>query len=267
MHRFSQKRLRLRNSQPEESPIRIISSFRGDSDLTKRRIALNRHALSGYRITARYQAAGSVSGDYYDFIPLGKHALGVAIADVSAKGLPASLTMVMGRSVLRANAEAWQSPAESLAVVNRILHPDMRHDMFVSMIYLIAKADSGEIILARAGHDPALIYRAATQTIEEATPPGLAVGVDAGRIFERDTKDFTLHLQPGDCLLLYTDGLTEAEDSTGDEFGIDRLISGFKDTAPHGAERIADALFKKVTTFAVDSKQTDDMTLVVLEKT
>ena len=118
--------------------------------------------LSGYRISGRNRAAGSLSGDYYDFIPLGKHALGVAIADVSGKGLPASLTMAMGRSVLRANTEAWQSPAEALAMVNRILHPDMRIDMFVSMIYLIAKSGSGELIMARAGHDPALLYRAAT---------------------------------------------------------------------------------------------------------
>ena len=223
--------------------------------------------LPGYRISARNLAAGSVSGDYYDFIPLGKHALGVAIADVSGKGLPASLTMVMGRSVLRANTEAWQSPAEALAMVNRILHPDMRTDMFVSMIYLIAKAGSGEVVMARAGHDPALLYRADTKTIEEIAPSGLAVGVDGGPIFERDTKDHTIHLETGDILLLYTDGITEAENHLGDEFGVDQLKTTFADLATSSTEEIMNAVYAKVTAFAVDSPQTDDMTMVVLEKT
>lgn len=223
--------------------------------------------LDGFRIAARNQAARSVSGDYYDFIPLGKHALGVAIADVSGKGLPASLTMVMGRSVLRANTESWQSPAEALAMVNRILHPDMRTDMFVSMIYLIAKSGSGKITLARAGHDPALLYRAATQSIEEIAPPGLAVGVDAGRIFERDTHDHSLEMLPGDVLLLYTDGITEAENAMGDEFGIDLLQETFLESAPLGAEQILNDIHEKVAAFVAESQQTDDMTMVVLEKT
>ena len=223
--------------------------------------------LSGYRISGRNRAAGSLSGDYYDFIPLGKHALGVAIADVSGKGLPASLTMVMGRSVLRANTEAWQSPAEALAMVNRILHPDMRTDMFVSMIYLIAKAGSGEIVMARAGHDPALVYRAASKNVEEIAPSGLAVGVDVGPIFERDTQDHSIHLERGDILLLYTDGITEAENSMGDEFGIHQLKTTFADLATSSADEIMDAVYAKVAAFAVDSPQTDDMTMVVLEKT
>lgn len=223
--------------------------------------------LPGYRISGRNRAAGSLSGDYYDFIPLGKHAIGVAIADVSGKGLPASLTMAMGRSVLRANTEAWQSPAEALAMVNRILHPDMRIDMFVSMIYLIAKAGSGEIIMARAGHDPALLYRAATKTVEEIAPPGLAVGVDAGPIFERDTQDHAIRLENGDSLLLYTDGITEAENLEGEEFGMERLKKTFSDLATSSADEIMDAVYAKVGAFAVDSPQTDDMTMVVLEKT
>ncbi|MFT4636981.1 MAG: sigma-B regulation protein RsbU (phosphoserine phosphatase) [Verrucomicrobiales bacterium] len=223
--------------------------------------------LKGYRIAGNNEAARTVSGDYYDFIHLGKEHLGIAIADVSGKGLPASLMMAMGRSVLRANAEPWFSPAKALAVVNRILYPDMREDMFVSMVYLIAKGDSGEIVMARAGHDPPMIYRAATKTIEEADPPGLAVGVDEGPIFERDTKDFRITLEAGDCLVLYTDGINEAQDSEGDEFGLEQMREIILEAAPQGADHLMAQLYAKVEEFVGEYPQTDDMTLVVLEKT
>ena len=223
--------------------------------------------LRGYRIAGHNQAARTVSGDYYDFLPLGDDSLGVAIADVSGKGLPASLIMAMGRSVLRANAEPWFSPAKALAVVNRILFPDMRQDMFVSMVYLIAKGDSGEIVLARAGHDPPMLYRAGAKTVEEINPSGLAVGVDEGPVFERDTGDFSVTLATGDCLLLYTDGLSEAQDAQGEEFGLQRMRATFQKAAPLGARHVMEQLCAEVAKFVGDSSQSDDMTLVVLEKT
>lgn len=223
--------------------------------------------FGGYRIAGSNQAARTVSGDYYDFLPLGEDHLGVAIADVSGKGLPASLMMAMGRSVLRANAEPWFSPAKALAVVNRILFPDMRQDMFISMIYLIAARDSGDLVMARAGHDPPLVYRAASHSVEELTPKGLAVGLDEGPVFERITEDYKLSLAPGDCLLLYTDGLTEAQNAEGEEFGLERLRALFLETAPQGADHIRRRLYQQVAEFVGDFPQSDDMTLVVLEKT
>lgn len=223
--------------------------------------------LEGYRIAGNNKAARTVSGDYYDFIPIGEEHLGVAIADVSGKGVPASLMMAMGRSVLRANAEPWFSPSKALAVVNRILFPDMREDMFVSMIYLIAKGGSGEIVMARAGHDPPILYRAATKSVEELRPAGLAVGVDEGPVFERITTDLTVTLASGDCLLLYTDGINEAQNAEGNEFGLERLYRVFREAAPRGATHILEQLEAEVEEFVGDFPQTDDITLVVLEKT
>lgn len=223
--------------------------------------------LPGYRIAGNNKAARTVSGDYYDFIRLGESHLGIAIADVSGKGLPASLMMAMGRSVLRANAEPWFSPSKALAVVNRILYPDMRQDMFVSMIYLIATSESGEIVMARAGHDPPLVYRAASKTVEELNPNGLAVGVDEGPVFERNTADLSLTLATGDALLLYTDGINEAQNAEGEEFGLERLRTAFQEAAPRGTDHIMADLHAKVAEFVGDFPQTDDMTMVVLEKT
>ncbi len=223
--------------------------------------------LAGFRFAGDNRAANTVSGDYYDFIPLSDGALGVAIADVSGKGLPASLMMAMGRSVLRANADQGASPAKALAVVNRILFPDMRHDMFVSMLYLVAHSGRGTIQLARAGHDLPLLYRAASQTVDEIDTPGLAVGVDHGPVFERDTQDITLTLHKGDCLLLFTDGISEAQNAQGDEWGLERLHAAFLDAAPRGADEIVRHLHEKVGEFVGEFPQSDDMTLVVLEKT
>ena len=93
------------------------------------------------------------------------------------------------------------------------------------------------------------------------------MGVDAGPIFERDTQDHAIRLESGDSLLLYTDGITEAENLEGDEFGMERLKKTFADLATSSADEIMDAVYAKVGAFAVDSPQTDDMTMVVLEKT
>ncbi len=223
--------------------------------------------LEGYRIAGNNRAARTVSGDYYDFLPLGEEHLGVAIADVSGKGLPASLMMAMGRSVLRANAEPWFSPSKALAIVNRILFPDMRQDMFISMIYLIASKKGGEVVMARAGHDPPLLFRAANGSVEMPTPSGLAVGIDEGPVFERRTQDYKMTLESGDCLLLYTDGISEAQNAEGEEFGMERLEATFQEAAPRGAREIERCLDEKIAQFVGDCPQTDDMTLVVLEKT
>ncbi len=223
--------------------------------------------LPGFRIAGRNRAARIVSGDYFDFLTLDEHHVGVALADVSGKGIPASLMMAMGRSVLRANAAPWLSPAKALADVNRILFPDIRQDMFISMVYLILKEDHSDVVLARAGHDPPLVYRAAGKSIETSAPPGLAVGVDDGPVFERITQDTTITLESGDCLLLYTDGLSEALNAEGEEFGIDRLQHVFGQHAHAGAQHVLDELFLAVEAFVGNQPQSDDITLVVLEKT
>jgi sigma-B regulation protein RsbU (phosphoserine phosphatase) len=223
--------------------------------------------LHGFVMAGRNRAARIVSGDYHDFIPLDNNHVGVAVADVSGKGLPASLMMAMGRSVLRANAQPWLSPSKALAAVNQILFPDIREDMFISMVYLILKEDFSEVTMSRAGHDPPLIYRAASREIEELAPPGLAVGVDEGPAFERVTGDLKVQMATGDTILLYTDGLNEALNAEGDEFGLERICETFSRYAHKGADAVLDRLFEAAEEFVGEFEQSDDMTIVVLEKT
>lgn len=221
--------------------------------------------LAGYRVYGTNVPARIISGDYYDYIPLENARMGVAIADVSGKGVSAGLMMATCRSALRA-AVAEASPAEALAAVNRQLFPDMREDMFISMAYLILENGSGRLTMARAGHDAPLMYRKATREIEELKPGGLALGVDEGPVFERVTKDFEERFESGDCLLLYTDGVNEAQNGEEEEFGKERMLEVFKDAAAMGAEEVVKALQREVDAFVGDNVQMDDITLIAIEK-
>lgn len=222
--------------------------------------------VAGFRISGTNLPARIISGDYYDYIDLGERCFGIAIADVSGKGVPAGLLMAMCRSALRSVAPGRTSPSEVLAAVNRQLFPDIREDMFISMAYGILDKTSGKLVIARAGHDPALLFRRETGTVELLRSPGLALGVDGGTVFERVTKDQEVELQPGDCVLLYTDGVREAVGLDDEEFGMERMSDVFKAAAPLGSEAILLRMQEDLRQFTGEGPQMDDITLVAIEK-
>jgi sigma-B regulation protein RsbU (phosphoserine phosphatase) len=222
--------------------------------------------VPGYRVSGTNVPARIISGDYYDHLDLGDGRHGVVIADVSGKGVAAGLLMAMCRSVLRSLAGACDNPADALARVNRQLFPDIREDMFISLYYAVIEGDGGTIKLARAGHDPALLYCAAERTVTLLKPPGLALGIDEGDVFERVTKVQEIQMKSGDCLLFHTDGVKEAIDPAGEEFGMDRLREAFREGAALGAEATIRAVERELARFAGEAPQMDDVTLVAIEK-
>ena len=211
--------------------------------------------------------ARQVSGDYFDYIKVDDERLGVAIADVSGKGVPASLIMAICRSVLRSQAADNPSPADVLQKVNRQLYPDIKEDMFISMAYLILDHARSTVTLARAGHDAPLLYKRKSQTVETVKPPGMVLGIDSGSVFDRITNDFNVPLERGDCLVLYTDGVTEALDSEGFEFGVERMIQSVRASATEGASAIIKRVIDDVRNFAGSTPQHDDITLIAIRKT
>ena len=211
--------------------------------------------------------ARQVSGDYFDYIKVDDDRLGVVIADVSGKGVPASLIMAICRSVLRAEARLGQSPAEVLRKVNRQLYPDIKEDMFISMAYLILDHKKNQLTLSRGGHDAPLLYRAATGEVEILKPPGMALGIDSGDVFDRITGDLSVPLASDDCLVLYTDGVTEMLDANGDEFGPERMLRSIRASASEGAQGVIARLTDDVRNFAAGHPQNDDITLIVVRKT
>lgn len=222
--------------------------------------------LPGFEITGMNLPARQVSGDYYDYLIVDDTHLGVAIADVSGKGIPASLIMTMCRSVIRSKAAQQLSPAQVLRNVNRQIYPDIREDMFISMAYVLFSRNSPDVLLSRAGHDAPLLYRAATGQVETLNPKGMALGIDSGSVFDRVSADFQFTMESGDCLLLYTDGATEAMDSNGLEFGIPRLVQGLQASAPQGVRNVIERLSADVKNFAGNNVQYDDVTLIAVRK-
>ncbi|HVF72121.1 MAG TPA: GAF domain-containing SpoIIE family protein phosphatase [Chthoniobacterales bacterium] len=218
--------------------------------------------ISGINIPARH-----VSGDYFDYLDVDSDRLGVAIADVSGKGVPASIIMAICRSVLRSQAAGNASPAEVLQKVNRQLYPDIKEDMFISMAYVILDHANGGITLSRAGHDAPIVFDSATGAASPIKPPGMVLGIDSGSVFDRITGDFALTLNRNDCLLLYTDGVTEALDVNGDEFGPDRMMDCIRASAPEGAPAIITRLIDELRTFVGAQPQNDDITLIAIRKT
>src|SRR6266853_4982474 len=224
-------------------------------------------AVPGFEIAGINIPARQVSGDYFDYIRVDDRRLGVAIADVSGKGVPASLIMAICRSVLRAQASRNPSPADVLRKVNRQLYPDIKEDMFISMAYLILNHQRGGVTLARAGHDAPLLYKRQSQTVTPVKSPGMVVGIDSGSVFDRLTVDFAVPLEHDDCLVLYTDGVTETLNAEGDEFGLDRMMESVRASANDGAQAIVKKIIGDVRDFTGSAPQNDDITLIAIRKT
>jgi phosphoserine phosphatase RsbU/P len=224
-------------------------------------------AINGFQISGINVPARQVSGDYFDYIRVDQERLGVAIADVSGKGVPASLIMAICRSVLRTEAVRNPSPADVLRKVNRQLYPDIKEDMFISMAYLILDHEHDGVTLARAGHDAPLLYKHEKQTVRPVKSPGMVVGIDSGNVFDRLTADFTVPLERDDCLVLYTDGVTEALNSDGDEFGLDRMSQSVRASATEGTPAVVKTIIEDVRNFTGANPQNDDITLIAIRKT
>ena len=223
--------------------------------------------INGFEVSGINIPASQVSGDYFDYITVDEDRLGVAIADVSGKGVPASLIMAICRSVLRSQAPENASPSDVLKKVNRQLYPDIKEDMFISMAYLILDHVRATVTLSRAGHDAPLLYRAATGEVTLIKPPGLVLGIDSGCVFDRITGDLAVPLERDDCLILYTDGVTEALDGNEDEFGLERTINSVRATAPKGAPAVIAGLIDELRGFVGATPQNDDITLIAIRKT
>ncbi len=223
--------------------------------------------VPGFIVAGRNIPARTLSGDYFDFLKLPGGKFGAVIADVSGKGLGAAMITVMCRTLMRAKSHTATSPSAVLAAVNRQIAPDIREDMFITMCYVVVDKDSSKLTLSRAGHNAALLWRKATGRVEAIHPPGLGVGIDKGAVFERVTKDESFEMQPGDCLLLYTDGVNEAMNPKGIEFGEERVQEELAKHAPHGPKAVIGGIIADLEHFLKGRRSHDDITLIAMQKT
>jgi serine phosphatase RsbU (regulator of sigma subunit) len=219
----------------------------------------------GYELTARWRSAREMAGDFYDVFPLGgtpgDEALGVVIADVSDKGAPAALFMAVSRSLIRGNASAM-SPVDTLWRTNELILDDARSGMFVTVFHSVFHSD-GHVVHVNAGHNPPVLYRHATREISFLPRGGRAIGWFA----DIPLSAVEQQLEPGDVLLYYTDGLTEAENREQDYFSEERLVQALLEVADESAEHIADHILGKVDLFCGDTPPIDDLTLFIVRYT
>jgi sigma-B regulation protein RsbU (phosphoserine phosphatase) len=213
--------------------------------------------LPGYSIAAAWHPAHTVGGDYYDVLRLGDHAIAICIADVSGKGMPAALLMSNVQAALRAYASEGLAPAELCARLNRVVSSNTDADRFISLFYCVLDTKTGKLVYSNAGHNPPVLVR----------PDGSVARLECGGLVlgplpEVEFEQCEIDVNPGDRILLFTDGVTEAMNGAGEEFGDDRLIQAATESRTLDANQARDVVMAAVTQFS-GGDFTDDVTLVV----
>jgi serine phosphatase RsbU (regulator of sigma subunit) len=220
--------------------------------------------VPGWDCAAFYEAARIVAGDFYDVFELPGEAqcLGLVIADVVGKGVSAALFMALSRTMIRTAAFGSRSPAEALTRANQLILNDNHSDLFVTTFYAIVDTRTGTVTYANAGHNRPLWLQASTGQIQELAAEGIVLGI----FDEIELEEGQVQLAPGDILLLYTDGITEAMDSARQQFGQTRLAEVLAGQAGSTAERVIESVVGTVRGFAGDNLYADDLTLLILKR-
>ena len=216
--------------------------------------------LEGYDISAYNFPTEEVSGDYYDWVQIYDDQIGLVIADVSGKGVPAALLMAFLRASLRAATHVGYSPHISMAKVNYLLWESIERNQFVTAFYGILDVTNKTLTYTNAGHNPPILLK----------QNGDLSFIDRGSIplgMFRDTRyhEYYLTTDPGDVLMLYTDGVTEANDPHGEEFGRDRLARAVIANRQLGARELISAVYTEVLTWTGGRGATDDVTFFVIK--
>lgn len=221
----------------------------------------------GLEIACICQPAMEVGGDYYDFVVKGNDALNVLIGDVSGKGVSAAFYMTMTKGILKTLSRRIDSPKVLLAELNEIFYENTPKEVFISAIYGQFDMQQRQLSFSRAGHNPLIVRKSVGVAPELLNPRGLAVGLESGRIFRATIEEMAVPIELGDVFLFYTDGISEAMNKNGDEFGENRLQTIVSENAAGSAQEILEMITAEVSTFSDDAKQHDDITMVVIKVT
>lgn len=226
--------------------------------------------VAGIEVAAQYVPTQKVGGDLYDFFLLSPKRLGIVVADVSGKGLPASLLMAICRTNLQQIARRHTSPALVLSQVNRAMAGEVCRGMFVSIIYAVVDVAADTVTFARAGHELPLVSRrdpVTGQTVcEFVGSEGMAVGMVDPMMFESVIVNRVVPFLPGDSLVLYTDGVTEAVNDEDKEFSGSRLADALRELRNRSADEITDGILDQVRRFTGQDHHRDDLTLVTVKR-
>jgi sigma-B regulation protein RsbU (phosphoserine phosphatase) len=222
--------------------------------------------LDGWNLASEYEPARAIGGDFFDAFPILDNSrgrrLGLVIADVSGKGISAALLMAFVRPVIRAAIDRTGDPVEALERTNRILVGERRTGLFVTVLCGVLDLESGQLVLANAGHEQPILLRASGSGPIAVGESGPLVGA-FGRL---DLRPTTLQLDPGDRLLLYTDGVTDATNAAGERFGEERLLQGLTDVGAADAEAVVRTIVGSIAAFSGATEPADDVAMLIVER-
>ena len=206
-----------------------------------------------------------MSGDFYDIIPLPNGRLGLVIADVADKGMGSALYMALSRTLIRtfaADSDYASAPEKVLQAANQRVLTDTSSDLFVTVFYAILDPETGLLTYCNAGHNPPFLHSANGSNIQNLTRTAIPIGILDETAWERGS----VQIEPGDLLVMYTDGVTEAEDEEADFFGETRLQAVAQANLGRSAEIIDSKVVTAVLDFVGDAPQFDDITLMILAR-
>ena len=213
-------------------------------------------------IAASMTPAKDVGGDFYDFFRIDDERIGFVIADVSGKGIPAAIFMAVSRTLIRATGIRGGSPAECITYSNKLLSNESVDSMFVTVFYAIINLKTGEVTYCNAGHNPPYLLKHSGDVEPLPMTGDTIVGALDGLIYH----DQTLQLEHGDSLVLYTDGVTEAINTSFEEFGDQRLKETLEEVTMLNCQQMVDAIKADVAAFVGEAEQSDDITVLTLKR-
>mgnify|MGYP000235855357 CR=1 FL=1 len=222
----------------------------------------------GFDIASYYKSAKEVGGDYYDIIKIGPNLIGVIVADVSGKGVPASLVMTITRTVFRLTAIQNKSAKSVLTKVNNFVKEDMKKGMFVTCFYLVLDSITRRINFASAGHDPLILFRAKENKVYYIKPKGFPLGISLpdDDQFRKTLVEEELKLQKDDMIVVFTDGITEAMNGKKELYGEKRFVECIKKYGKLPPREFIDNLEREIREFTMGYPQSDDITIIAIKE-
>ena len=222
--------------------------------------------IPGYEVSSISIPAVEAGGDYFDFVKLSNNKIGIAIGDVSGKGVGAAIYMTLTKGILQAHAEEDASPRNVLGKVNRLLYKTIEKNSFVSMFYAILDVNNHKILYSRAGHNPGILCSQTDGETKLLFGKGMALGLEEGSIFTSTLHEEEIEIKQGDVFVLYTDGFTEAMNFENELYGEEKLINLIKNNRNSSSHDLLNIVLKDVNDFVKDYAQHDDMTMLIVKR-
>ncbi len=260
----SQAAVAIENARLQEEALekdRLERQVQIAAEVQRRMMPAKPPQFPGLDIAALYVPCFELGGDFYDFIPLGDSSLGITVADVVGKGLPASLLMASVRAALRAHANDIYDLDEILRLVNKSMAMDMQSNEFVTLWYGVLDYQARQLTYCNAGHEPPILMR--NGKLRELTAGGMVIGVQPDNVYEKEV----LKLQKGDILWIYTDGVPDAMNFQGDKFGKTRMRESLLKYTDLTAEQMCRQMLWETRRFVGLNRRSDDTTIVVIKVT